>query len=133
MWSMVTKSFSKTGLFGRLEVIKFAFEMIRNNSQEELIYITQKGDGSIILQQGVITLFVAKHSFILESGWFQPNRMELNIFLRTFETDLQITFKNPAVTLFQRLTTNDMNTYNWNMCIDIRVFYDKIYRINKNN
>lgn len=59
-WSMTcygTKTFSETGLFGRLEVVKFAFKTIRNNSREQLIH----SEGRLVYNYSLALLEGKRH------------------------------------------------------------------------
>lgn len=95
-----TRDFLKTGLFTTLEVVKFAFETIRNNSREQLIYMTQKGD--LWIFSWLLWTFLKKSTTTLlnhASGGFALNRTKLNIFWRTFKIGLPPTYKSLDVIL----------------------------------
>ncbi len=57
-----TITFSESGLFGRLEVIEPTRETVRDDSRKQFVDMTQKRDGSVILQQGLITFLEEERS-----------------------------------------------------------------------
>ena len=57
-----TEAFSETGLFGRLEVIKPAFETIRDDSWKQLVDMAQQRDGPVVLQLSVVTLLEGQYN-----------------------------------------------------------------------
>lgn len=67
---------------GKLESIKSAFGMIHSDSQEYVIDMTQKRDGSIIVQNYIRALFEKSTIICLNhaSGGFPPGMTKLNIF-----------------------------------------------------
>ncbi|CAK1594098.1 unnamed protein product [Parnassius mnemosyne] len=91
------KALSETGLFGRLEVVKFARETIRNDSRKQHVDAAQKGNRSVVLQESVVT-FLEEQDHRTSAP-----RLRCNATMEDGIKELLKDFKYRSSTRFQKL------------------------------
>ncbi|CAK1599654.1 unnamed protein product [Parnassius mnemosyne] len=96
------KAFSETGLFGRLEVVKSARETIRNDSRNQHVDAAQKGNGSVVLQESVVT-FLEEQDHRTSAP-----RLRCNATMEDGIKELLKDFKYRFSTRFQKLRCNSI-------------------------
>ncbi|CAK1593302.1 unnamed protein product [Parnassius mnemosyne] len=96
------KALSKTGLFGRLEVVKSARETIRNDSRKQHVDAAQKGNRSVVLQKSVVT-FLEEQDHRTSAP-----RLRCNATMEDGIKELLKDFKYRSSTRFQKLRCNSI-------------------------